>query len=122
MKDPTATPAPGATREAPAHARCCSCGPRHRFRSRGRGRCRFAGDGLCPDRRWRYERELDGTVRAIGGNLALQAAERCGKVEAAVFEHQRAKVLAVEELDANVGVELAQAPQLAVLPANERLL
>ena len=55
------------------------------------------------------------------GDLPGRPGQRVGEGQLAVLEHERPEVTGVEQLDVEVGVELAQAAQLAVLLAHELL-
>ena len=72
----------------------------------------------APARR-RHSTRLRG---APGRRLAVDADERCGRVEPTVLEQQRPEVARVEELDAHHRVELPEVAQLAVLLAHQALL
>jgi hypothetical protein len=67
-------------------------------------------------------RDRPPAARASGNaGLACAAGQGVGQGELPVFEHERAEVTRVEQLDLDVRIQLAQATQLAVLLADQLL-
>ena len=61
-------------------------------------------------------------VDAVGHHVAAGPGQRIDQRDPPELQHQHPEVAGVEQLDADVGVELTQPPQLAVLLAHEALL
>ena len=72
-------------------------------------------------RRPRRVEQVDRGEVPLGHDLAGRAAQGVGEREPAELEHERPEVAGVEQLDPDVGVELADPAQLAVLLADELL-